>query len=90
MNGMTNGRGCFDNPASYRILVLGDLTPDWSDRLEGMSISVVSRRDDMPVTSLFGVVPDQNALAGVLVALVDLHLSILSVQRLFGNGSSSG
>jgi hypothetical protein len=80
----------FDHPASYRILVLGDLRPDWSERLEGMSISVIARRDDRPVTSLFGVVPDQNALAGVLITLVELHLSILSVQRLFGNGSSSG
>ena len=35
-----------------------------------------------PVTTLFGDLPDQAALAGVLNTLYDLHLAVLSVERL--------
>jgi hypothetical protein len=34
------------------------------------------------VTTLFGDLPDQAALAGVLNTLYDLHLAVLSVERL--------
>lgn len=80
--------GGIDDPARYRILVLGHLAPAWSARLEGMSIDVVDRRDDEPVTALFGVLPDQNALVGILITLVELHLPILSVKRLSGNATA--
>jgi hypothetical protein len=82
MNTTVNQQRAFDGPATYQILVLGDLAPGWSDRLEGMSIGVVAGRGDIPVTSLVGELTDQNALAGVLITLVELHLPLISVQRL--------
>jgi hypothetical protein len=85
MNAIANQQRAFDSPATYQILVLGDLAPSWSDRLEGMSIGVVAGNGSIPVTSLVGELSDQNALAGVLITLVELHLPLISVQRLAGN-----
>jgi hypothetical protein len=91
MNDARKKSEAFDSPATYRIVVLGDLAPEWAARLEGMVISEVDRCNHMPVTALVGELTDQNALEGVLIALFDLHLPVISVQRLAavaGGGAS--
>ena len=82
MNGCRIVRCCFESPATYQIAVLGEVPPAWSERLEGMSCSVVSTSKSVPVTYLVGNLLDQNALAGVINTLIELHLPLLSVQRL--------
>jgi len=72
----------FDRPATYRIGVQGHVPPRWHDRLEGMVITERSPEPEFPVTILVGELADQVALAGVLNTLVDLHLSVVSVERL--------
>jgi hypothetical protein len=72
----------FDGPAIYRIRVRGKIKASWSDRLEGMAISMVARDDGPPVTTLVGKLIDQASLAGVLAALYELHLPLLSVECL--------
>jgi hypothetical protein len=71
----------FDRPAVYHICVQGVVAPSLSDRLEGMTIHPgtvgVCR-----VTTLDGELMDQAALAGVLNAIYELHLTILMVMRL--------
>ena len=72
----------FDAPAIYRIRVQGRIKASWSDRLEGMTISL-STPDARPlVTALEGELPDQAALAGVLNTLYELHLPVLEVKCL--------
>ncbi len=71
-----------DKPASYRIRVLGEVDPAWSDRLGGMDISVDRSGEDGPVTTLIGQLPDQAALSGVMEALYELHLRVLEVTCL--------
>jgi hypothetical protein len=72
----------FDHPATYQISVQGRIDPTWSDRLEGMAIWLATVEVDSPVTTLEGELIDQAALAGVLNALYELHLPVLSVNRL--------
>ena len=69
-----------DTPATYRIRVKGYLDSSWTDCLSGLAISRSIQGDEPVVTTLYGQVLDQAALAGVLSALYGLHLPILSVE----------
>jgi hypothetical protein len=81
----------FDGPATYRIDVQGRVPARWCERLEGMTVTVVAPEVGPLVTTLLGELTDQAALAGVLNTLYELHLPVLSVQRLFaGRRSSKG
>ncbi len=71
-----------ETPATYRIRVQGVLDASWSDRLGGMAISRTSTGSRAPVTILVGHLTDQTALAGVLNALYNLHLPLLSVENM--------
>ena len=68
-------------PANYRILLRGFLDKDWSDRLNGLTISNTSKEDE-PFTILEGPLEDEEALSGVLSTIHDLGYSLLSVDRL--------
>lgn len=72
----------FDSPANYQISVQGRIDSSWSDRLEGMTISLTPGEKDKSITTLVGVLSDQAALAGVLNTLYELHMAVLSVKRL--------
>jgi hypothetical protein len=72
----------FDRPATYRIGVQGHVPDRWRDRLEGMAITEDSPAAESTVTTLLGELADQAALAGVLNTLIELHLSVVSVERL--------
>lgn len=68
-------------PATYRILLRGFLDKDWSDRLNGLTISTTPEEDES-FTILEGPLEDEEALSGVLSTLHDLGYSLLSVDRL--------
>ena len=70
----------FDLPAIYRIRIKGYLDDRWSDRLGGMEIKVIEQAEGAPETILVGWLPDQAALCGVINALYNLHLALLSVE----------
>jgi hypothetical protein len=72
----------FDCPATYQIYVQGWIDPTLSSRLEGMIIGWSTQDIDPQVTILQGELGDQAALAGVLHTLYELHLTVLSVNRL--------
>ena len=79
----------FDTPAAYAISIAGGLDPAWSDRLQGLCIRPAEPRAEAPlelpeVTELRGTLRDQAALFGVLVALYELGLPLLTVTRLPG------
>jgi hypothetical protein len=73
-----------DTPATYQIRVRGYLDGSWSDRLGGLAIIPTSEEDGTTVTTLHGQLRDQAALAGVLSALYNLQLPLLSVECLRG------
>ncbi len=70
-----------DQPAFYRIRIEGRLDPSWSDRMAGMAIEAHGAKA-APVTTLTGHLADQSALHGVLNTLLELHLPLLSTERL--------
>ena len=74
----------YDLPATYQIIVEGKIDATWSDLLEGMKVSQVTQEDYPRCTSLEGELIDQAALAGVINALYEMHLTIISMKRLNG------
>ena len=72
----------FDLPATYQIRVKGYLDDRWSERLGGMEVSSDDQVEGAPETILVGWLPDQAALCGVLNALYNLHLPLLSVEMI--------
>jgi hypothetical protein len=68
-----------DRPAIYQIKVPGELGESWSDWAGGMTITVESDDDGLPITTLTGTV-DQAALQGLLRRLYSLGLPLISVN----------
>ena len=62
----------------YEIRLKGHLSPRWAARLDGMTLT--TRADG--TTLIEGPIVDQAALHGLLSALRDLGLPLLSVQRI--------
>jgi len=71
----------FGGPATYRIVVKGTVSRDWSGRLGGMEITTSSRESSVPQTILLGRICDQAALHGILGTLYAFHLPILEVKK---------
>ncbi len=82
MNNKPRVETLFDRPAVYTICVQGRIDPSWSDRLEGMAIRPISNEGESLITTLEGEIIDQSALAGVLNTLYELHLPVISMERL--------
>ena len=73
------------SPAIYNIQVIGQLDKSWSNRLGGLTITSTMLNDQQVITSMQGKLVDQAALFGVLMALYDLRLPLLSVECLSEN-----
>ncbi len=71
-----------DTPANYRIRVQGKIDSAWSDIIGDMEISTNFADNTNSVTSLVGYLVDQAALSGLLKALYDQRIPILSVENL--------
>ncbi len=69
-------------PANYRIRVGGHINEKLADRLGDMAITNVFKKDGQPITILVGHLTDQASLSGVLNALYDLQIPLLSVENL--------
>mgnify|MGYP001812895499 CR=1 FL=1 len=74
-----------DKPATYCIRLIGYLDENWSARLGGLKIDTSSPEGKRAVTTLSGPIIDQAALFGVLKALYDMRLPLLSVEYLENN-----
>jgi hypothetical protein len=76
------GYHIFDGPATYQIQIQGRLDVKWSARLENMAICVNGLGSESCVTTLYGELPDQAALVGVLNQLYAMRVAVLSVTRI--------
>jgi len=72
----------FQNPAMYKIKVQGELKENWSERLQGLQINIERSPGKKPISILIGQINDQTALSGVLNALYDYNMTIISVHML--------
>ena len=64
-------------PVVYEVRIKGHLAREWTDRFEGMAISLEENGD----TLLTGPVIDQAALYGLLKRVRDLGLPLVSVGQ---------
>jgi hypothetical protein len=69
--------GHSDDPGRYEIRLKGHLGPRWAARFDGLTLT--TRADG--TTLIDGPVVDQSALHGLLRALRDLGLPLLSVTQ---------
>jgi hypothetical protein len=83
MANATMKQPAFDQPAHFRITVLGHLGDEWADYLRGMRIDNFFDKDT-PVATATGCLPDQAALLGALNTLYDGHITVLAVENLAG------
>ncbi len=74
----------YDQSGIYAIHIAGRIDTSWSDRLGGMSITYHEKeaQDDQLVSILYGQLPDQAALFGVLNALYNARFPLLFVRYL--------
>jgi hypothetical protein len=70
----------FSDPGIYQIEALGHLPHGFSDRVRGMQIIPKDIGADMTIFILTGQISDQIALAGILDALFDMHMVLLSLK----------
>jgi hypothetical protein len=62
-------------PTIYHIRVKGQLSPQWSEWFDGMTVAP----DESGDTTISGPVADQPALHALLVKVRDLGLTLVSV-----------
>lgn len=65
------------NPEFYEIRIEGNLSSRWSDWFAGLTITQSANNE----TILTGGLKDQADLHGVLMKIRDLHLVLISVNR---------
>ncbi len=71
------GSDCYDEGGTYRLRVRGQLDGDWSEWLDGLTVT-----PGADGTSLIaGYIPDQAALHGLLVKIRDMGLPLVFLAR---------
>ena len=72
-------------PARYEIRVDSVLDDRWADWFGGLQVN-----SEGTETTIFGLLPDQPALHGVLAQVRDLGLHLISVRRLDSGEAGNG
>jgi len=71
----------------YEIRVESALGDAWSDWFSGLGIRQETNCENCPViTVLYGSIPDQSALHGVIARIRDLNLNLISIQQVIEEG----
>jgi hypothetical protein len=69
-------------PHNYEICLQEALEPRWTEWFAGLML----RPTEGGGTTLFGELPDESALHGLLAQIRDLNLTLISVQRVESSG----
>lgn len=70
------------SPSIYEIRVEGELGDMWANWFEGLSIrKEFNGESDRHITVLYGPIPDQPSLHGVLNKIRDLNLTLISIKK---------
>jgi len=72
----------FKGPAIYRIRIKGVLDQRYAGYFGDMMISTDKKEEGKTTSKLTGSIRDQAELMGILNALYNLHLPIVSIQPL--------
>ncbi len=70
----------------YLLHIKEHLASDWSEAFEGLLVTYTPSGE----TKLFGFLPDQSALHGLLARIRDLNLTLISVNRVVTDNSLNG
>lgn len=62
----------------YQIRIKGHLGAQWSDWFDGMTMSLDNKGD----TLLTGIITDQAQLHGLLKKIIDLGMTLLSINHI--------
>jgi hypothetical protein len=77
MSKQPSPRTSTEEPPVYQIRIRGELTSEWTDWFEGLTVTF----DEAGDTLLTGPLADQAALYGVLRKVRDLGIPLVSVNR---------
>lgn len=72
------GMKAMQNPIHYEIIIEGQLTDQWTDWFEGLSIT----HGEDGCTTLTGPISDQAALIGMLYKIQSLNLILVAVNKI--------
>lgn len=73
-----------DQPAFYRILVLGRLDQELTSRLGDLELLYLHNEQGEEVSVLTGLLGDQGALLGILVQLYNRGFCLAGLERASG------
>lgn len=79
---MLNQRYTLDMPACYKIRVQGNVSANWIDYFEGISVVLSAPRGAVPVSTIYVPDSDQAAVLGILNTLYDRGFPLLYLERL--------
>ena len=69
-------------PSIYEIRVEGELGDMWASWFEGLSIrKEFNGESGRHITVLYGLIPDQPSLHGLLNKIRDLNLTLISIKK---------
>ena len=70
------------SPSIYEIRVEGELGDMWASWFEGLSIrKEFNGESGRHITVLYGLIPDQPSLHGLLNKIRDLNLTLISIKK---------
>jgi hypothetical protein len=69
--------------ATYQVRIAGAVPPELLRELSDLTVTV-----EPPETVLYGWLPDQSALFGLIIRLHGLGLEVIEVRRLAGGDSA--
>jgi hypothetical protein len=81
MNELSKTNANHDSSVSYEIRVVGHLHDRLKEWFGGMNL----RCNEDGTTTLFGALPDQNALHSILLKIRDMNLTLISVTHCKAN-----
>ena len=68
-------------PEFYEFRIQGHLQDKWAEWFEGLTLT---RKED-GTTTLYGPLPDQTALHGILLKIRDMNLKLIYVKEIQGS-----